>query len=137
MQKCDADHGGGSLSSPLYRAGLRNFLPQSAIRNRFHTAEQRFCRWLLCTHDLVVSDTVELTQEIISDMLGVQRSVVSVTSAGNQEIYPRTLNLSLSRPTLGLASASMPLTSTTKLPKQQSFLSSITTEGDVILPLEV
>ena len=75
---------GGRLQNLLvcYSHSLFTQIAQSAVCNRFHTAEQRFSRWLLCTHDRVQSDTIELTHEIISDMLGVQRSVVSVT-AGN------------------------------------------------------
>lgn len=65
-----------------YTHSLFTELAQSAVCNRFHTADQRFCRWLLSTQDRVQSDTVELTHEVISNMLGVQRSLVTVT-AGN------------------------------------------------------
>lgn len=63
-----------------YSHALFTEVAQSAVCNRFHTAEQRFCRWLLCTHDRVRLDTIELTHEIISNMLGVQRSVVTTTA---------------------------------------------------------
>jgi len=69
-----------------YAHSLFAQIAQSAVCNRFHTAEQRFCRWLLCTHDRVQSDTLELTHEIIADMLGVQRSVVSMTAGVFQKI---------------------------------------------------
>lgn len=55
-------------------------IAQSAVCNRFHTAELRFCRWLLSMHDRVQSDSFELTHEIISNMLGTQRPLVSVTA---------------------------------------------------------
>lgn len=78
---------GGRLQNLLmcYSHSLFTQIAQSAVCNRFHTAEQRFCRWLLSTHDRVKTDTVELTHEIISDMLGVQRSVVSVTAGAFQK----------------------------------------------------
>lgn len=86
---------GGRLQNLLlcYTHTLFAQIAQSAVCNRFHTAEQRFCRWLLCTHDRVKTDTIELTHEIISDMVGVQRSVVSVTAGVFQKtgliIYSR------------------------------------------------
>lgn len=78
---------GGRLQSLLmcYSHALFIQIAQSAVCNRFHTAEQRFCRWLLSTHDRVKTDNVELTHEIISNMLGVQRSVVSVTAGAFQK----------------------------------------------------
>ena len=77
----------GRLQAHLlcYTHSLFAQISQSAVCNRFHTAEQRFCRWLLCTHDRIQSDTIELTHEIISDMLGVQRSVVSMTAGSFQK----------------------------------------------------
>lgn len=63
-----------------YTHSLLTQIAQSAVCNRFHTTEQRLCRWLLCTRDRVSSDTIELTHESVSDMLGTPRSVVSVTT---------------------------------------------------------
>jgi CRP-like cAMP-binding protein len=54
---------------------------QSAVCARFHTVEKRLCRWLLVARDRVHGNTVELTQEIISHMLGTPRPVVT-TAAG-------------------------------------------------------
>jgi hypothetical protein len=36
--------------------------------------ESGFCRWLLQSADRAESDTVELTQEFLSEMLGVRRT---------------------------------------------------------------
>jgi CRP-like cAMP-binding protein len=69
-----------------YAHQLFTEIAQSAVCNRFHTADQRFCRWLLSTHDRIQSDTVELTHEIISDMLGIQRSLASVTAGAFQKL---------------------------------------------------
>jgi CRP-like cAMP-binding protein len=50
---------------------------QSAACHALHTVESRLCRWLLHAQDTVGGDTVDLTQEFLSHMLGVQRSSVS------------------------------------------------------------
>jgi CRP-like cAMP-binding protein len=50
---------------------------QSAACNASHTVEARLARWLLRSRDLSGSDTLALTQEFLSDMLGVRRSSVS------------------------------------------------------------
>jgi CRP-like cAMP-binding protein len=50
---------------------------QSAACNALHTVEARVCRWLLQTQDVVESDKIQLTQEALALMLGVQRTAVS------------------------------------------------------------
>lgn len=52
-------------------------IAQSAVCNRFHTMEQRFCRWLLSMHDRAGWNTLELTHEIIANMLGGLRAAVT------------------------------------------------------------
>ncbi|MGK7951019.1 MAG: Crp/Fnr family transcriptional regulator [Xenococcaceae cyanobacterium] len=52
-------------------------LGQTAACNRYHSVEQRFARWLLTVSDSIQKDTFQLTQEFISQMLGVRRSGVS------------------------------------------------------------
>ena len=54
---------------------------QTAACNRLHSIEQRFARWLLMSSDRVGSDTLPLTQDYLSFMLGVRRTGVS-ESAG-------------------------------------------------------
>ncbi len=78
---------GGQLHNLVicYTHSLFAQIAQSAVCNRFHTMEQRFCRWLLCMHDRVPSDTLELTHEIISNMLGAQRAVVTGVAGGVQK----------------------------------------------------
>ena len=70
---------GGQLHGLLicYTHSLFAQIAQSAVCNRFHMAEARFCRWLLCMHDRIESDTLPLTHEIISNMLGAERAHVS------------------------------------------------------------
>ena len=52
-------------------------ISQSAACNRFHTIEQRLCRWLLMSHDRVKTPTLPLTQEALSHMLGATRTNVT------------------------------------------------------------
>jgi CRP-like cAMP-binding protein len=61
-------------------------IAQSAACNRFHSVEERFCRWLLITRDRVKSDTFNLTQEFISHMLGVPRTAVTMTAVSIQKM---------------------------------------------------
>ena len=50
---------------------------QSAACNATHTIEARLARWLLRCRDLHGSDDLQLTQEFISQMMGVRRTSVS------------------------------------------------------------
>lgn len=60
-----------------YTQALLNHISQSVACNCLHTVESRCCRWLLITHDRVNSDQFPLTQELLSQMLGVRRASVS------------------------------------------------------------
>jgi CRP-like cAMP-binding protein len=53
-------------------------LSRSVACNRLHTAQQRYARWVLVTHDRVGSDEFPITQEFLSQMLGVTRPTVSL-----------------------------------------------------------
>lgn len=76
-----------TLGSPLfnllqrYTQALFNQIAQSAACNRLHSIEERCCRWLLMTRDRVDSDEFPLTQEFLSQMLGVRRASVSTVAA--------------------------------------------------------
>jgi CRP-like cAMP-binding protein len=50
-----------------------------------HDVQARLCRWLLQARDVVHSDVIELTQEFLSHMLGVQRTSVSLSAHALQE----------------------------------------------------
>lgn len=54
-------------------------LSQSAVCNRFHTLEERLCRWLLTSRDRVKAETFNLTQESLSQMMGAPRTRVTIT----------------------------------------------------------
>ena len=51
---------------------------QSAACNRLHVVEQRCAKWLLMSHDRVGRPTFDLTQDFLSQMLGVRRAGVTV-----------------------------------------------------------
>lgn len=53
---------------------------QSAACMAKHDVEERFCRWLLRAHDLYGDASPPLTQEFVSQMLGVRRTSVSVVA---------------------------------------------------------
>ena len=58
---------------------------QVAACNALHELEERLSRWLLQSRDLLMSDTLPLTQEFLSQMLGVQRSSVTLVARKLQE----------------------------------------------------
>jgi CRP-like cAMP-binding protein len=68
-----------------YAHAFFNQVAQSAACNRFHSLDQRCCRWLLMTHDRTHSDQFLLTQEFLAMMLGVQRTGVSAAASALQK----------------------------------------------------
>lgn len=90
------------ISTPQFRAlvprmpRLQHLLDRSAVCmftlvaqcsgcNRAHTMEQRCARWLLMVHDRVPGDEFDLTQDFLSQMLGVRRATVSETASQFQQ----------------------------------------------------
>jgi CRP-like cAMP-binding protein len=75
-KECD---NGGALSRVLqrYAHSLLTQITQSAVCNQFHLVDARLARWLLMTHDRMGEDDFQLTQEFMSNMLGVRREGVS------------------------------------------------------------
>jgi CRP-like cAMP-binding protein len=70
---------GGGLPRLLqrYTHSLLTQVTQSAVCNQFHLVDARLARWLLMTHDRMGDDEFQLTQEFLSNMLGVRREGVS------------------------------------------------------------
>jgi CRP-like cAMP-binding protein len=60
-------------------------ISQSVLCNRLHEAENRLARWMLMASDHMRSDTLGLTQEFISQMLGSTRSTVTITAGALQD----------------------------------------------------
>ncbi len=57
----------------------------TAACNIAHAIEARFCRWLLQSRDCAESDTVPLTHEFLSEMLGVRRTSVTEVAIKMQD----------------------------------------------------
>src|SRR4030095_15585231 len=53
---------------------------QSAACMAAHHVDARLCRWLLRSRDLSQSDTLLFTQEFLAEMLGVNRTTVTVVA---------------------------------------------------------
>ena len=64
-----------------YVHALISQISQSAACNRFHQIEERLSRWLLTSEDRAMSETLQLTHEALSHMLGATRA--NVTAAAN------------------------------------------------------
>ena len=77
---------GGVFQSILlrYTQYLMTQISQTAVCNRLHSVEQQLCRWLLINHDLLQSNKLVMTHELIANMLGVRREGVSIAAANLQ-----------------------------------------------------
>lgn len=77
---------GGVLPRLLrrYSHSLITQITQSAVCNQFHSVDARLARWLLMTHDRMGNDEFQLTQDFLSNMLGVRREGVSRAAADLQ-----------------------------------------------------
>jgi CRP-like cAMP-binding protein len=73
---------GGPLQLLLlrYTQALITQISQTAVCNRLHSVEQQLCRWLLLSHDRLRSDKLVMTQDLISNMLGVRREGVTMAA---------------------------------------------------------
>jgi CRP-like cAMP-binding protein len=78
---------GGALPRLLqrYTHSLLTQISQSAVCNRFHEIEARLARWLLMTADRMKTENFQITQEFLSNMLGVRREAVSKSAAAFQQ----------------------------------------------------
>ncbi|NEV65399.1 Crp/Fnr family transcriptional regulator, partial [Thiorhodococcus minor] len=60
-----------------YTMALLTQMAQTAVCNRHHTIDQQLCRWLLLSLDRLPSNELQMTQELIANMLGVRREGVT------------------------------------------------------------
>ena len=73
--------------SPALRLAVGRYLyvliteiASTAVCSNFHAVGPRLARWLLETHDRTDADHFDLTHQSLADMLGVQRSAVSIAA---------------------------------------------------------
>lgn len=78
---------GGVLQQILqrYSHSVLTQITQSAVCNQFHSVDARLARWLLMTHDRIGADEFQITQEFLSNMLGVRREGVSIAAGDLQK----------------------------------------------------
>ena len=60
-----------------YTQSLITQMAQTAVCNRHHSVDQQLCRWLLLSLDRLPSNQLNMTQELIANMLGVRREGVT------------------------------------------------------------
>ena len=97
---------GGALQLILlkFTQALITQISQTAVCNLHHSVDQQLCRWLLLSLDRLPENRLQMTQELIANMLGVRRQGVT-QSAGKLEregliSYSRGLITVLDRPGL-------------------------------------
>lgn len=61
-------------------------MSQTAVCNRHHAIEQQLCRWLLLSLDRLDTDRLDMTQELIANMLGVRREGVTEAAGKLQRL---------------------------------------------------
>ena len=73
---------GGALQLLLlrYTQALITQMSQTAVCNRHHSLEQQLCRWLLLSVDRLPSNRLEMTEELIANMLGVPPAGVAAAA---------------------------------------------------------
>ena len=87
-----------------YTQSLITQMSQTAVCNRHHSVDQQLCRWLLLSLDRLPSNELNMTQELIANMLGVRREGVTTAAGKLQKLgvieYSRGQITVLDRPTL-------------------------------------
>jgi len=61
----------------LYTRTLMKQVMQTAACNRLHSEKERLARWLLMCRDRMESDDLPLTQDFLSDVLGLPRATIT------------------------------------------------------------
>lgn len=69
-----------------YIQSLITQIAQTAVCNRHHSIEQQLCRWLLTTTDRLTGDDLFITQELISQMMGVRREGITEAAGKLQRL---------------------------------------------------
>jgi CRP-like cAMP-binding protein len=69
-----------------YTQSLITQMSQTAVCNRHHSVERQLCRWLLMSLDRLESNELQMTQELIANMLGVRREGVTEAAGKLQKL---------------------------------------------------
>lgn len=69
-----------------YTQSLITQMAQTAVCNRHHTIDQQLCRWLLRSLDRLPTNELTMTQELISQVLGVRREGVADAAGKLQKL---------------------------------------------------
>ncbi len=69
-----------------YTQALITQMAQTAVCNRHHSIDQQLCRWLLLSLDRLSSERLNMTQELIANMLGVRREGVTDAAGKLQKL---------------------------------------------------
>ena len=97
-------NGGMQLLLLRYTQALLTQMAQTAVCNRHHSVDQQLCRWLLLSLDRLSSNRLNMTQELIANMLGVRREGVTDAAGKLQKLgviqYARGRITVLDRPKL-------------------------------------
>jgi len=87
-----------------YTQALITQMAQTAVCNRHHSLDKQLCRWLLLSLDRLSGSELNMTQELIANMLGVRREGVTEAALKLQKAgliqYSRGRILVLDRPGL-------------------------------------
>jgi CRP-like cAMP-binding protein len=73
---------GGAMQLILlkFTQALITQISQTAVCNLHHSVDQQFCRWLLLSLDRLPHNQLQMTQELIANMLGVRRQGVTASA---------------------------------------------------------
>ena len=69
-----------------YTQSLLTQMSQTAVCNRHHSLDQQLCRWLLLSLDRLSGNRLDMTQELIANMLGVRREGVTDAAGKLQKL---------------------------------------------------
>jgi CRP-like cAMP-binding protein len=69
-----------------YTQALFAQMSQTAVCNRHHSIDQQLCRWLLLSLDRLEDEHLNMTQELIANMLGVRREGVTQAAGKLQKV---------------------------------------------------
>ncbi len=97
---------GGVLQLVLlkFTQALITQISQTAVCNLHHSVDQQLCRWLLLSLDRLPANQLQMTQELIANMLGVRRQGVTESARKLEQdhliTYSRGLITVIDRPGL-------------------------------------